>query len=201
MKTTKITLLLTLTFLLTGCVDIYEHISLDDHNNIVANVIMTMSKSIVAMAESQGSFDWNDTLKNAKRNYGAVVTSVQEVEIGGVQGLTFQAVLDPTKVETYQDLGFMPIATETGYSMKVPVINTSTSTSNAYTNMMVSGFSYKFSISKKVMGTVSSVSVGDQGYSLDVPILDFGDTWFIEVPLTSVKSDDGSSTVTLEFNK
>jgi hypothetical protein len=162
---------------------------------------MTMSKSIVAMAESQGSFDWNDTLKNAKRNYGSVVKNVQEVDSGGVQGLTFQAVLDPAKVDTYQDIGFMPIATDTGYSIKVPVINTATSTSNAYTNMMVSGFSYKFSISKKVMATISSVSIGDQGYSMDVPILDFGDTWFIEIPLTSVTSGDGSSTVVLEFNK
>ncbi len=186
--------------LLTGCVDIYQHICINKNGEVSMYVHCTISKGILEMANAMGgsskSLQYDDFTKGIDKGLSEQKELLRNSELGMINtdfeiGSYCKGIIDSNKSYKNTDgrnRTFLP--EHKGKKWIIPFdfsgtdLDSKKSKSDEFAYALLSSAKYTLSITKNVVPKITSVSLRkDSGETFTVDFLDTYDSYLIEVPL------------------
>jgi hypothetical protein len=198
-KTVYVFVVFILTNMLTGCIDIFQHITRTDSGIDQETIKITVSKVVLAMGNENIDYDeWlgenSDTLKMEDYNaFSATIEQVNDMlDIGYLINMNID-YRDKNVIDTINnsDMSFIPVYTENSMVITISALSEPDDDS---LNEMVAAFlstgKYRLSISKKCIGTIVRAVIETDDNEMDIVYLDMNDEFLIEVPLPLFFNND-----------
>ena len=184
---------------LTGCFNIYQHVSLDRNGNADVYFQMTFSKALLEMSNQMGG-------ESAELDYDAWL---DETTGDPFDGLRKTVPIETGKINSFSEIGIFYRAslnyvdravqnlTGDDSSLFIPIVRDGRMTilagfsdddvSGSQENGMAAAFmgsaKYILTIDKNVMNRPSRAWAELDGEAIELPIVDLNDQYFIDIPI------------------
>jgi hypothetical protein len=180
---------------LTGCFDIYQHIT-RDRNGIEHNTIkLTVSKTVLEMAGSMSGekIDYDKWLgeNGGEMNlddYAEFSASIEKVndplDFGFLIKMSFdyrnKDVLDKINKT---DASFIPKYVKNSMVIPIASLGNGDSSDNEMALVFLSTAKYRLSVSKNIVGSIAKVVIEKDNQQSEIAYLDLNDEYLVEIPI------------------
>ncbi|MDR1867029.1 MAG: hypothetical protein LBQ77_02035 [Treponema sp.] len=201
----KILCTVILSICLSGCFDIFQHITVNDRGVQQNTIKITVSKGIIRMAESfssEQSFDDRELDKMLDeiiseehyQDYSASITKINDTtDIGILLDMAID-YRDKNTVDTINkdNIDFIPKYYRN--AMVIHISNSDSSSSQLENNDKINEFSalfgkYRILINKKCINTIDHVGVRTNTGETNIDFLDVYDAYLIEIPISAILAE------------
>ena len=200
-----------LCFVLSGCIDIFQHITKDNNGVDKLTVKITVSKAIFEMVSGlsgNDDFDFENLLNesdmtggidvNDYDQYGASVTKVNDsVDVGFLIDMNIDySDKNTEKIINRSNHSFIPNYNGKDIIMHIDRLggDSGSADSNVMTALFLAAGKYRLAINKKCIADIDKVIVKatKDGESIDIDInfMDLHDEYLIEIPIPILVMSD-----------
>jgi hypothetical protein len=187
--------ILLLCFTLTGCFDIYQHITRDnggiEHNTIK----FTISKAVLEMAGSMSgdAVDYDDWLDENSGDmklddYADLSASIEKVNDTLDFGFLIRMSVDYRNKELLgkineSNASFIPRYVRNSMVIPITSLGSGDSLDNEMAAVFLSSAKYRLSVSKNIVGSIAKVVIEKNGQQNEINYIDMNDEYLIEIPV------------------
>jgi hypothetical protein len=184
---------------LSGCIDIFQHIARLDNGQDRHTIKIGFSKAILEMAASFGEDDadfdsWlpadaDDFGNEYKQFNGKAEVLNNETEFGYILNMDISYNREVVDSIIREKPSFVPLYTKDGMSLEIQALGND-SENVEYGALFLSMGHYRLSVSKRCLASVSRVTITKGGQESPLSFLDFGDSYFVEIPMPLLIEDN-----------
>ena len=186
-----------LCFILSSCIDVFQHLT-KDTNGIDRNTIrVTVSKAILEMANNfSGSgavdyekfFDENDLDDmdiNGYNQFGATIRRINDsMDIGYLVEISLDYKdKDIVNITNQSNVSFIPKYNGKNIVLRLDLENYDSFDNNAMAAAFLSTGKYRLAVNKKCISNIRKVTIKAKSKETEIGFLDLYDEYLIEVPL------------------
>lgn len=190
-------LLIVSTLILSGCIDVYQHIKRNSNGNTDLYIQFTLSKPLMAMASSfsddEDSFDYNQWLDKDNNLSTFSSNGFPIIEQGKIDTETDFGFFVKTSYNLSQnknikgDTNFIPLqsGSKTVFylNLKSSSEGDSIKENTQIVNALLSSAKYRLTISKTFLKNISKVYLEDDEIIRKISFVDLTDEYLIEIPM------------------
>jgi hypothetical protein len=196
---------LALCFVLSGCIDVFQHLT-RDANGIERNIIkVTVSKAIFAMANglsgSGGDIDYEELLDESSPigvgdygQFGATVERVNDtMDIGYLVDMNID-YRDRDMVSRINRSNTSFIPKYSGKNIAIHIDRLGEKSGSAESDAMAAAFlatgKYRLAINKKCVADIEKIIIQADEGELDIGFIDLYDEYLVEIPIPIIFMSD-----------
>jgi hypothetical protein len=190
-------LVLVMPLLLSGCIDIYQHVSLGTKGETNIYTRLTVSKAIMAMSSrmsgNTAAPDFDQLMPDGDWSAKEGFSDLGRVETGKINtdtdfGMYYKASVNyrnQTVLDKWHasEVNFFPFVENGKLSIKTSFPNQTDQSSNAMAAAFLSTAKYIVTIDKRVCPSLKTATVTVGDVETDVGLVDVGDEYFCSIPL------------------